>query len=125
MIHLADYVLAASGTATLMVALLEKPMVIMYKMKWLTGVMAKVLVRGVKFFGIVNLISGREVVPERWQGGANSDELYSLMSRYLEDPLYAAEVKMSLHKIRHQLGEKGATQRVASGLQKYFRKAES
>jgi len=120
MIHLADCILAASGTATLMVALLEKPMVVMYKFKWITGVMAKFLVRGVKFFGIVNLISGREVVPERWQGPANPDELYRLMSRYMEDPVYTEQVRQDLKKIRSQLGDKGATARVAEALKPYL-----
>lgn len=67
MISLAHYVMAASGTATLMVGLLHKPMVIMYRLSWLTGIFANILVRGVKFFGLVNLILGREVVPERKQ----------------------------------------------------------
>jgi lipid-A-disaccharide synthase len=122
MIHLTDCILAASGTATLMVALLEKPMVVMYKFKWLTGVLAKMIVRGVKYFGIVNLISGREIVPERWQGPANPDELYRLMSRFMEDPEYTQRVREDLKQIRHQLGEKGATQRVADALKPYLAK---
>jgi lipid-A-disaccharide synthase len=125
MIHLADFVLAASGTATLMVGLLEKPMVIMYRMKWITGVIAKLLVRGVKHFGIVNLILGHEVVPERWQEGANVEELYQLMSRYLEDPAYTEGVRGDLRKIRNQLGSQGATRRVAEGLKKYFSKVQA
>lgn len=120
MIHLADYLLVASGTATLQVGLLEKPMVVMYKFKWLTGVIAKMIVRGVRFFGIVNLILGREVVPERWQAGANVEELFSLMKKYLDDPAYAQQVKNELKTLRLQLGEKGATKRVAEGLRPYF-----
>ena len=69
MISMADYVLVASGTATLMVGLLQKPMVIMYRLKWLTGVFAKFFIR-VKFFGLVNLILDKEVVPERKQNEA-------------------------------------------------------
>jgi lipid-A-disaccharide synthase len=122
MIHLTDFILAASGTATLMVALLEKPMVIMYKFKWLTGILAKLIVRGVKFFGIVNLISEREIVPERWQAGATVDELYGLMKRYLEDPIYTEKVRADLKHIRGKLGEKGATRRVSEALQLYFHK---
>ncbi|MEZ0391446.1 MAG: lipid-A-disaccharide synthase, partial [Pseudobdellovibrionaceae bacterium] len=122
MIHLADYILAASGTATLMVALLEKPMVVMYKMKWLTGLAAKVLVRGVRFFTLVNLIFGREVVPERWQDGANPDELYALMKKYLDDPSYTEKVRTDLKAVRSQLGEKGATERVAQSLEPYLQK---
>ncbi len=120
MIHLADFVLAASGTATLMVGLLEKPMVIMYKLHWFTGLVARLVVHGVKYFGIVNLILNREVVPERWQGGANVDELFNLMKRYLDEPAYTEKVRSDLRLIREQLGSLGATRRVAEGLKPYF-----
>lgn len=120
MIHLADFILAASGTATLQVALLEKPMVIMYKMKWLTGIVAKVLVRGVKFFGLPNLIAGREIVPERWQGGANVEDLFQLMCRYIDDPVYAQKVRDDLADLKKHLGDKGATARVAASLEEYL-----
>ncbi len=122
MIHLADAILVASGTATLMVGLLEKPMVIMYKMKWLTGIFAKLFIRGIQFFGLINLILNREAVPERWQGGANPDELFRLMSRYIEEPSYRDSVILDLKKIRPFLGEKGATRRVAQALEVYFQK---
>lgn len=118
MISLADFVLVASGTATLMVGLLQKPMVIMYKMKWSTGIMAKILIRGVKFFGLVNLILGREVVPERMQSQANPDELFRLMDRYLSDEVYRLQVIEDLKKVPLHLGDKGATARVAKALEK-------
>lgn len=121
MIHLADFVLAASGTATLMVGLLEKPMVVMYRMTWLTGMIARLVVRGVKFFGIVNLIMGREVVPERWQGGASADELFALMKRYLDDPDYTARVRADLKSLRQELGDKGATARAAAAVEEFLR----
>lgn len=120
MIHLADHVLAASGTATLMVGLLEKPMVIMYRLKFLTGLIARVVVRGVRHFGIVNLILGREVVPERFQGSANADELFGLMSRYVADPAYAETVRNELKQLKTRLGERGATKRVADALEEYL-----
>lgn len=119
MIHLADFILAASGTATLMVGLLEKPMVIMYRMKWLTGLIAKLVVRGVRFFGIVNLILGREVVPERFQGRANVDELTRLMARYISEPEYTAQVKADLKTLKARLGDRGATARVAKSLEEF------
>jgi lipid-A-disaccharide synthase len=121
MVHLADYVLVASGTATLMVGLLQKPMVIMYRMKFMTGVFAKLFIRGVKFFGLVNLILGREVCPERWQSEANPETLFQLMDRYLTDPEYTAKVRADLAGLRQHLGDKGATERVAKSLEEYFR----
>jgi len=121
MVHLADYVLVASGTATLMVGLLQKPMVIMYRMKFLTGVFARLFIRGVKYFGLVNLILGREVCPERWQSDANPETLFALMDRYLQDPSYAAKVRGELAELRQHLGDKGATERVAHSLEEFFR----
>ncbi len=118
MISLADFVLVASGTATLMVGLLQKPMVIMYRMKWSTALIAKAIIRGVKFFGLVNLILGREVVPERMQGAANPDELFQLMDRYLTDEPYRLQVVEDLKRIPQFLGDKGATTRVAKALEK-------
>ncbi|MBC7467547.1 MAG: lipid-A-disaccharide synthase [Bdellovibrio sp.] len=120
MISLADYLLVASGTATLMVGLLHKPMVIMYKMKWTTGIFVKLLVRGIKFFGLVNLILGREVVPERKQADANPDELFKLMDRYITDPDYYAQTVEELKKISSYLGNPGATARVAKTLEAYL-----
>lgn len=120
MIHLTDFILAASGTATLMVGLLHKPMVVMYKLKWLTGILAKLLVHGVKFFGIVNLIFDREVVPERWQEGASPEELTRLMNLYIRDSAHAAKVRADLAQLENALGSRGATVRVAQSLEKYF-----
>jgi lipid-A-disaccharide synthase len=120
MIDLTDLVLVASGTAVLQVGLLAKPMVIMYKFKWLTGVIAKMIVRGVKFFGIVNLILDHEAVPERWQGEANAKNLYGLMKRYLDEPSYKAEVQQKLSSIKDRLGRRGATARVAKALDPYL-----
>lgn len=119
MISLADYVLVASGTATLMVGLLQKPMVIMYKLKWLTGVFAKFFIR-VKYFGLVNLILGKEVVPERKQEEANPDELFTLMDRFISDQTYTQSVIDELKRLPSYLGEKGATQRVAKNLETYL-----
>ena len=120
MIELADIVLAASGTATLMVGLLGKPMVVMYKVKFLTGILARLLVRGVNFFGIVNLIFDKEVVPERFQGDASEEELYKLMKRYIVDSSYRESVVEELKKLHHVLGEKGATRRVTKSLEGFL-----
>lgn len=119
MISMTDYVLVASGTATLMVGLLQKPMVIMYRLKWLTGVFGKLFIK-IKYFGLVNLILDKEVVPERKQEQANPDELFKLMDRYITDPEYTKSVVNELKKLPEYLGEKGATARVAKSLETYL-----
>ena len=120
MISLAHYVLVASGTATLMVGLMHKPMVIMYKLSKLTGLFAQIFVRGVKYFGLVNLILGREVVPERKQSDVNPQELFKLMDRYISDSNYTQKTIAELKEISSFLGDKGATARVARSLESYL-----
>lgn len=121
MIHLVDMMLVASGTATLQVGLLQKPMVIMYKMKWLTGVFAKLIVRGTKYFGLVNLILGREAVPERFQAEVTPEKIATLLEKYIIDPEYKAKVVADLAQLRSYLGNKGATQRVVVALNEYLK----
>ncbi len=120
MISLAHYVLATSGTATLMVGLLQKPMVIMYRMKWLSSVIARILVRGIKYFGLANMILDEEVVPERLQGNADTDKLIPLMERFIEDEAYTQSTIQKLAQLQHMLGDVGATARVGEALAKHL-----
>jgi lipid-A-disaccharide synthase len=120
MISLADYVLVASGTATLMVGLLQKPMVIMYNVKALTAFIVRLFARHVKYFGLVNLIMGDEVVPERLQEKSNPDELFDMLDRYISDEVYMNSVTKKLKTLPAFLGEKGATARVAKSVESFL-----
>jgi len=122
MISLTDFVLVASGTATLMVGLLHKPMVIMYRMKALTALLAHLFVRGTKFFGLVNLILDKEVSPERFQSKANPDEITRLMKELIQSKEKAEQQRSDLRRLSSFLGQKGATERVALGLREYLQK---
>lgn len=120
MISMADYVLVASGTATLMVGLLQKPMVIMYRVKWLTAVIARAIIKGVKLYGLVNLIMNREVVPERMQEQATPEILFKEIDRYITDEAYTQSVIRDLKELPKFLGDKGATSRVAQVVESYL-----
>lgn len=120
MIHMVDYMLVASGTATLQVGLMERPMVIMYKLKWLTELFATLFVHGTKYFGLVNLILNKEAVPERWKGDVNPEHLSGLLDRMMTDADYRNQVVADLKSVRQHLGEKGATLRVVKALDKYL-----
>jgi lipid-A-disaccharide synthase len=125
MVALTDLVLVASGTATLLVGLLHKPMVIMYKVKWLTALLGRWLVRGIKYFGLINLVMDEEVVPERLQEHANAQELTQLLEKYLVDENYRLSVEQRLTQAQIKLGngEKNngyATEKVATSLMKYL-----
>lgn len=122
MIQVADEILCASGTATLMVGLCEKPMVIMYKMNAFTGMMAKFLVNKIPFFGMVNLISEREIVPERFQEKANPAELAKCLCRFISEPIYRDEVIRDLQALKKKLGDGGGLQTLAKTLLEFEKK---
>jgi lipid-A-disaccharide synthase len=120
MIHLADVVLCASGTATLMVGLMRKPMVIMYRMKASTAWIAKRFVKSTAFFGMINLILNRRVVPELFQEQASVEGLCAELRPMLNSSEMRGRLAGELAEAEKRLGEKGATLRVAEALREYF-----
>lgn len=119
MISLVDAVLVASGTATLMVGLLEKPMVIMYKVSWLSALVGRMLYKG--FFGLVNLLSKKEIVPEIFQNQATKENLLPLIQRSLYEEEYRNKVVKDLHDLKNKLGEPGVTERVAHAIEGFVK----
>lgn len=119
MIGMTDVILCASGTATLMVGLMEKPMIIMYKMNALSAAIGKRVVKS-KFIGLVNIIMGREIALERFQQDANPEHLASLLRPLLADENFRRSKALELREIKSKLGSRGAIERVASHVEKYF-----
>ncbi|MCB0364746.1 MAG: lipid-A-disaccharide synthase [Bdellovibrionaceae bacterium] len=120
MVKLADVVLAASGTATLLVGLLEKPMVIMYKMNALTAYLARKFVRNTPFFGMINLVLGREVCREFFQEQATAENLADALGELVASKSKRVQVSEDLKGAKTHLGEKGATSRVAHELEDFI-----
>ncbi len=79
---LAECILAISkpGTATLQLALMRIPTIIIYKTSWITYFVARI-VANVKYMGLANLLLNREIVPEFIQGNCNSKNIYEEASR--------------------------------------------
>jgi lipid-A-disaccharide synthase len=111
-IHAADLVWAASGTATLESALLGKPMIIVYRVSWLTFMVARWLVR-VDHIGMVNLIAGERLVPELVQNDVNAARIAAESRILLDDSQLRCRIITKLAKLRERLGGPGAADRVA------------
>ncbi|WP_250464503.1 MULTISPECIES: lipid-A-disaccharide synthase [unclassified Caballeronia] len=80
----ADAILVKSGTVTLEAALLKKPMVISYKVPWLTGQIMKR--QGyLPYVGLPNILAGRFVVPEILQHFATPEALADATLKQLND----------------------------------------
>lgn len=75
----ADAVLLASGTATLEAMLLGRPMVIAYRMAWLSW---QILSRAVRtpYVGLPNVLAGTAIVPELLQDAATPAALASAVA---------------------------------------------
>ena len=69
-----DLVLLASGTSSIEAMLLLKPMIVVYKLHWLTFLVAKPLIK-TKFVALPNLLSQKMLVPELLQENANSESI--------------------------------------------------
>ncbi|MCW8861855.1 MAG: lipid-A-disaccharide synthase [Rhodospirillales bacterium] len=81
----ADVALAASGTVAMELAMAGTPTVIAYKVSRLSAFLARRLVR-VSHVNLLNILLGREVVPEHLQERCNPATLANAVSRLLDDP---------------------------------------
>lgn len=107
----ADLVWVASGTATLEAGLLQKPMVIIYRLSPLSYWLGRLLVR-VDHIGMVNIIAGERVVPELIQNEVTADRIVAETRRMLRPEVNRSVVR-KLAAVRHRLGPSGAPGRVA------------
>jgi lipid-A-disaccharide synthase len=110
--NLSDLLIMASGTATLEAAILEKPMVIIYKVSSLSYWIGRALVR-VKHIGLVNLVAGKGIAPELIQKDASPERIAREALRILTDPNLRQGMTESITQVRKNLGEPGAVQRAA------------
>jgi lipid-A-disaccharide synthase len=98
----ADLALAASGTVTVEAALLGTPTVSFYKVTGLTWWMGRHLVN-VPFYSMVNLIAGRQIVPEIMQGEMTGERLAAEANRLLTDDKYRERMEHDLAEVREKL----------------------
>lgn len=107
-----DMAVVASGTATLQTALLEVPMVVMYKLSPLTYQIGKRIVK-VKYISLVNLLSGKEVVRELLQERANPDEIIKELKKIMFDKQLRETMITAFSMIKEQFSGKNPSERVA------------
>jgi lipid-A-disaccharide synthase len=108
----ADLSIVSSGTATVEAALMDAPMIVVYRLAPLTAAIARLLVR-TPLFAMVNLIAGRRVVPELVQKEFTAERLANEAIRLLDSPDARAEMRRGLAEVREKLGPPGAVERAA------------
>jgi lipid-A-disaccharide synthase len=108
----ADVAIVTSGTATLETGFYRTPMVVVYRTSWITYAIGRLLVR-IKNIGLVNIVAGRQIVPELLQGAATPQRLAEAAGALLASPERRSAMAGDLAVIAERLGTKGASLRVA------------
>jgi lipid-A-disaccharide synthase len=107
-----DLALTCSGTATLEAALLETPMIVIYKLAFFSWALGKLIVK-VPHVSLTNLVAGERLVPEFLQGAVNPVDLAEEAGAILEDDARRKHIVEGLRRIRVELGGGGASERAA------------
>ena len=110
-----DVVVTASGTATVQTALHQRPMVIVYRVSTLTYRLGRPFVK-LDTFGMVNLVSGRRIVPELMQDDFTPERVADEVRSLLTEPARAEAMRADLREMRTRLGDVGASRRAAAAV---------
>lgn len=94
--------IVASGTATVEAALIGTPFVMVYRVSDLTWMLGRWLVN-VPHFGMVNLIAGREVVPEVVQGDFCAGRVVAHLRELISDGEARRKMVKELAEVREKL----------------------
>ena len=107
--------MVCSGTATLESTFFGLPMVILYKVAWLTWAVGKRLVK-IPWLGLPNVLAGREIIREFLQDEAQSEPIAGEVLRLLEDISAREEQQRAQAAVIASLGERGAARRAAEAI---------
>ncbi len=110
-IKAANVVLATSGTVTLETFLLDKPMVVAYKMSLINWWLVNLLVK-VKYCSLPNLLANKSIVPEFLQHDATPEKMGESLMHWLNHPeaitQLQAQYQLILNEIRCDADQQAA-----------------
>ncbi|MCG3182847.1 MAG: Lipid-A-disaccharide synthase [Planctomycetes bacterium] len=107
---LSDFSMICSGTATVEAAIVGAPFLCTYRMAWASALLAQVLV-SYDYACMVNILAGRQVVPELLQHQAEPLTMGLIALENMETG--APRMREELAEVVKMLGGKGASRRAA------------
>jgi len=110
----ADFALVASGSATLQVAAVGCPMVIMYQSSRILWHLIGRWLLKTKYLSLVNILAGKELVPEFMPHFSSIEPIVQSIEQLLEDKDKLAQISNELIKLAEPLAEKKARDEVAN-----------
>ncbi len=111
-IQCCDAIMTTSGTASLEIALLKIPMVIVYKLSAITYLLGKYLIN-TRFIGLPNIIAGKGIVKELIQHEVTAESLSNEINNILSDDHYRQLMIDQLEQVKETLGEGGGSKNMA------------
>lgn len=109
--NISDLIIAASGTVSLEACLIEVPMIILYKLSWISFILARVLAK-VKYISLVNIIENKRIIPEFVQNFKINDIIEKSI-KLLYDEKSREQMKLDFRNVAKKLGNPGVSERVA------------
>jgi lipid-A-disaccharide synthase len=109
--RLLNFAICPSGTVSLENALMGVPMVVMYKLSYFNYFFVKTIIK-VKYISLVNILSGKSIIPEFIQFNAVPQKIASSVIEHLKIENYVPKIK-ELLTLRKNLGDIGVSKRVA------------
>lgn len=107
----ADIIMLASGTATLEAMLFNKPMIVTYRLSWLTHVIVKMLAK-IPYASLPNILAGKRIVPEYLQYECTAENLSNELNSLLSSDEKIEKMKVAFTGLSKQL-RKGANKQAA------------
>ncbi len=103
-----DFALCASGTVTMELAKALTPMLVVYKLNFLTWLIVKFMTK-VKTATILNLVLGKNVIPELFQNDATTEKIFKIVNNYLNDKnlknKQIEQLRVGINKIKNSDGD--------------------
>jgi len=120
-ISASDFAIVASGTATLETAILGKPMVIVYKISFLTWAILRLMIK-IPYIGLVNVVANKKIVAEFIQYGAHPQKICDYIISLLKDRERILKTQENLKELKNSLGAGGASEKAAQIIIAYLEK---
>lgn len=113
------FIIASSGTATIEIAILYVPYIIIYKLNPISWHILRQMVRA-DFICIVNILAGRKIVDELLQNQANPQTIAAVTLEYLANQEKYLRLRNELGKVKKILYPANATKRFADFIGDYL-----
>ncbi len=108
-----DFEIVKSGTSTLETGAMLVPMIIVYKVSFLSWFIGKLVIQ-LPFLGLVNIVANERIVPELLQDQCTGERIADETLAILRDDERRANMVFQLRQVREGLGGGGASRRAAA-----------